>query len=329
VTENQYPLTFTILPWTLSYGAPADAPVKQVTGTNGNSTQNIWEYVQTPTVNGDNVQPSFTPSNTTILAVGSYTVSAALSIAVKGSAYDNINNYSVKIVPGTLTVVKEATVTATSASATTVLPTVIGTATAPTETIGSAPAGALYYGTPTGTVTITDYFTPIIAASPGVGTPTTTVIGTFPYTKGAYVYTPTSTALGTHAYYTSYSGDSNFLPSYGLPSLTQSCLNLESPTLLAAAQQPSTCLLVDYADFTVTASASPMQVLPGTVPGGVASIVGQSATYPQYESVTVTSIEAYVSSATNIINVTCARQANPPFHYAERRCRAIASALAK
>jgi sugar lactone lactonase YvrE len=318
VTENQYPLTFTIQPWTLSYGAPADDPVKQVTGSNGNSTQNIWEYIQTPTVNGDNPKPTFTPGNTTVLPVGTYTVSASLSIPVGGSTYDRINNYALTVVPGKLTVVKEATITATASAATAEQPTAAAVAAA-TQTVGSAPAGTLYYGTPTGTVTITDYFTPIIAASPGVGTPTTTVYGPFPYTKGAYVYTETSLNLGTHAYYTSYSGDSNFLPSYGLPSLTQSCLNLESPALLGAGQQPSSCLLVDYADFNVTASGSPMQVLPGVVPGGIAAINNQNAAYPQYEAVLVNSIQGYVTytssgtpavnTLTNLVNVTCATSA--------------------
>jgi sugar lactone lactonase YvrE len=310
VTENQYPLKFTINPWSLPYGAlPADAPILQVTGANGNSTQNIWEYIQTPLVNGDKLaQPIFTPSNTAVLPVGTYTVTSTLSIPVHGSTYDNINNYAVTLVPGTLTIGKEASTVTVAPAATVELPTAVASG---TQTVILTPATSSFYGTPTGTVTITDYFTPIIAASPGVGTPTTTVLGPYTLNKGSYVYVPTSTTLGTHAYYANYSGDSNYLTSFGPSTTTVTCLGLESPALLGAtpSQSPSTCLLVDYADFTVTASASPMQLLPGTVPGGVASIVGQSATYPQYESVTVTSVESYVSSATNIINVTCATSA--------------------
>jgi sugar lactone lactonase YvrE len=307
VTENQYPLKFTIQNWTLSYGAtPSDSPVLQVSG---NATQNIWEYIQTPLVNGDKLtQPIFSPANTSVLPVGTYTVTSSLSIPVKGSTYDKINNYAVTFVPGTLTVVQEASAVTVSAAATAELPTAVASG---TQTVILSPFVGSYFGTPTGTVTITDYFTPIINASPGVGTPTTTVLGPYTLNKGSYIYVPTSTTLGTHAYYANYSGDSNYLPSFGPATTNLTCLGLESSALLGAtpSQSPSTCLLIDYADFTVTASGSPMQVLPGVVPGGVAAINNQNAAYPQYEVVKVNSIQSYVTSATNVINVTCATSA--------------------
>jgi sugar lactone lactonase YvrE len=297
VTETQAALTFTISNFTLPYGDfPATSPEPVGSG--------AWIYTTSTLANSDALAtPTFTPANTSVLNVGTYTVTPTLALKV-----GNINDYKVTINPGTLTIVKEATTTSVTGAASVELPSAVGSG---SQAIAVGPAIPTYFGTPTGTVTVTDVFTPIIAASPGVGPAVTTVLPAAALSGGKYTYVPTSTTLGTHAYYANYSGDSNFLTSFGPATTNLTCLGLASPALLGAtpSQSPTSCLLVDYADFNVVASSSPMQVLPGTVPGGISSIANQSATYPQYEPVAINSIQGYTTSATNIVNVTCTTSA--------------------
>jgi hypothetical protein len=252
VTETPAPLTVVVNNAAATYGA-------------ANIT---YTYTFTGAVNGDVPGATFTPAQSSILDVGTYSIVPTLSIPVKGSTYDKINNYKVAITPGTLTITKSTSAVAVSAALGTVLPTALTTA--PINiTVSQAQAGI--YGTPTGTVTINDVFTPITPT--GTDTPVNETPIVLPLTAGLATYTPTSQTVGTHVYTFTYNGDKNFQSSASL-----------SPTTL----------LVDVADYVVTSTLTPIQVMPGAAPGTIAATPGTA-------TISIVPILGY----TQVVNLTC------------------------
>jgi len=276
VTENQAPLTVVVPNFTEPYGAPDISYGPPATTTTG-------------LVNGDTPGYDFTPAHSSLQPVGTYTIVPTLSIPTKGSSYDKINNYSVKITDGSLVVTKAAPVIAVTQAATAVLPTGLSGA---TVTITVSPQ-ATYYGTPSGTLTMTDTFTPITSTGTGAvvtNTPITLNLtpaaGSGSVPVGVATYTPTSATLGTHVYTFSYSGDFNFT--------------------VADTTSTPTSLIVDQTDYTVTSTTSPILVVPGIVPGGDATVTGEQAATPEQAIVYV----APILGSTTTVNLTCTAPAN-------------------
>ena len=273
VTENKASLTVAVPSFTESYGFPDlsyGPPATVVTGL----------------VNGDSPSYTFTPAHSSTQPLGTYTIVPTLSIPSKGSTYDKINNYSVNITDGTLVVTKATPVITVAQAATAVLPTNL---TGATITIAVAPQ-TTYYGTPTGTLTMTDTFTPLTATGAGTSvtnTPITLTLSSLVVSGyganpvGVATYTPTSSTLGTHVYTFSYSGDSNF-------------------TVLDTTATP-TSLIVDQPDFSVTSTTSPILIVPGITPGGNATIANEQAATPEQALVSV----APILGSTATVTLTC------------------------
>jgi sugar lactone lactonase YvrE len=274
VTENPAPLTVMAPTVTEPYGYPDVSYGPPVTVTTG-------------LVNGDSPVYTFTPARSSLQPVGTYKIVPTLSILSKGSTYDKINNYTVTITDGSLVVTKATPVITVTQAATAVLPTNLSGAKI-TITVSPQP---LYYGTTSGTLTMTDTFTPI--TSSGNGTPVTntpitltlspTVVsgyGNVPV--GVATYTPTSATLGTHVYTFSYSGDSNF-------------------NVIDTTTAP-TSLIIDQADFTVTSTTSPILIVPGIVPGGDPTQPNEQAATPEQAAVFV----APILGSTETVTLTCA-----------------------
>lgn len=271
VTENQAPLTVVVPNFTEPYGSPDVSYGPPATTTTG-------------LVNGDSPAYTFTPAHSSTQPVGTYSIVPTLSIPTKGSSYDKINNYSVKITNGTLVVTKATPVIAVSQAATSALPTNLSGA---TITISVSPQ-AIFYGTPSGTLTMTDVFTPITSTGTGTvvtNTPLTltlaptVVSGTVPV--GVATYTPTSTTLGTHVYTFSYSGDSNFT--------------------VADTTSTPTSLIIDQADYTVASTTSPILIVPGVIPGGDATVAGEQTATPEQATVYI----APILGSTATVTLTC------------------------
>jgi sugar lactone lactonase YvrE len=267
VTETAAPLAVTANNATTVYGS---APL-------------TYSSVITGTQNGDKFAEEYTPANSALELVGTY----PLVPTVEGA---NIGNYTVKVTNGTLTVTQAPT-TITVASPVTSAPacsalvptgcngilasTLTGTVGLFTVSVSTLVPSGL--GTPTGTVTITDVFTPITATAPGTGTPAQTTIGPLALVAGAAKYTLTSASLGTHVYTFAYSGDSNF----------QASTTSSTPLTLT----------VDNADFTInqaailngvlTPSATPVQIVPGVIPGGNSSIAGEQTANPEQATIAI------------------------------------------
>jgi sugar lactone lactonase YvrE len=250
VTENPAALTVKANNATTQYGA-------------GNLS---FTSVITGLVNGDKLAESYSPAQSSILAVGTYPIIPT----VLGKA---TGNYKVTVVNGTLTVTAAPTAITIVPTATQMLPANLA-ANPIIISVGTLVTAGK--GTPTGTVTITDTFTPIIATAPGTGTalaPAT--IGPLALTGGLAKYTITSITPGTHVYSFAYSGDSNF----------------QASTTLS-----TTSILVDNADFTVSLPTTPIIIAPGVIPGGNASVYGQAAATPETAVVSVVSILSYAGT---------------------------------
>jgi sugar lactone lactonase YvrE len=252
-TETAAPLTVVVNNAAAGYGAP-------------NIT---YTFTETGTVNGDTIGATYTPVQSQDLDVGTYSIVPTLSLS---NSSNTISNYSVKITPGTLTITQSTSAVAVTASLSTVLPTALTTA--PLDIAVSqgqvGPAGR-FYGTPTGTVTINDVFTPITPT--GTDTPVNETPIVLPLTAGLATYTPTSQTAGTHVYTFTYNGDKNFQSS-------------SSPS--------PTSLLVDVADYTVTSTLTPIQVMPGAAPGTIAATPGTA-------TISIVPILGY----TQVVNLTC------------------------
>jgi sugar lactone lactonase YvrE len=267
VTETAAPLAVTANNATTVYGA---APL-------------TYTSVITGTQNGDKFAEEYTPANSSLEQVGTY----SLVPTVEGS---NIGNYTVKVTNGTLTVVQAPTTITvatpvTSAPACTLLvttgcngilaSTVIGPAGGFTVTVSTLVASGL--GTPSGTVTITDTFTPITATAPGTGTPTQTTIGPLTLAAGAAKYSLTNAALGTHVYSFAYSGDSNF----------QASNTASTPSILTVDNADFTVSQVSTASGVIVPSATPVQIVPGVIPGGNSSVAGEQSAYPEQATIAI------------------------------------------
>jgi sugar lactone lactonase YvrE len=106
VTETPAPLSVTVNNATASYG----------------SANLTFTSVTTGLVNGDVPTVTFTPAQSQTIDVGAYSIVPTVSIPVKGSTYDKINNYSLKITDGTLTITQAPSAVTIAAPVTTVLP---------------------------------------------------------------------------------------------------------------------------------------------------------------------------------------------------------------
>jgi sugar lactone lactonase YvrE len=260
VTETKAPLTIAVENVTVAYGL-----------------QNVtFAADSTGLVNGDKPTITYAPSQTQPLNVGTYAITPTASIPVANSSYDRINNYAVTLKPGTLVITQGGSLLTISQAAGAVLPTALASG---AITISATPPQAGLYGTPTGTVTITDVFTPL--SGTGSGTSVTEPPIVLKLTSGTAIYTPTDPTIGVHTYQFAYSGDANFLP---------------YSTVTA------TTLIVDQADFTVISTTTPIQVAPGIVPGGVATATGEQAATPEIANVYI----APILGSTAVVNLTCA-----------------------
>jgi sugar lactone lactonase YvrE len=277
VTENKAPLAIVVGKFTEPYGAPNISYAPVTTGlVNNDSTQLAY---------------TFTPANSSTQLVGTYNIVPTPSIKPSDSNYDKIHNYAVTITDGTLIVTQATPVISVSQAATAVLPTNLSGA---KITVAVSPQ-TNYYGTPSGTLTMTDTFTPITSTGTG-----TTVTSTLPLTLsptlvptlskvipvGFATYTPTSTTIGTHVYTFSYSGDSNFA--------------------VTDTTSTPTSLIVDQPDFTVTSTTSPILIVPGITPGGNASVTNEEAAAPEQADIFVAPILGY----TTTVNLTCTAPAS-------------------
>jgi sugar lactone lactonase YvrE len=272
VTENKAPLTVVVGKFTEPYGAPNISYAPVTTGlVNNDSTQLAY---------------TFTPASSSTQLVGTYNIVPTPSIKPGNSNYDKINNYAVTITDGTLIVTQATPLISVSQAAVAVLPTNLSGA---KITVAVSPQ-TNYYGTPSGTLTMTDTFTPITSTGTG-----TTVTNTLPLTLsptlvptlskvipvGVATYTPTDPTLGTHVYTFSYSGNSNFA--------------------VADTTSTPTSLIVDQPDFTVTSTTSPILVVPGITPGGNASVTNEEAAAPEQAAIFVAPILGYSTT----VNLTC------------------------
>jgi sugar lactone lactonase YvrE len=242
--------------------------------------------------NGDLFSEAYTPGVSSILPVGTYQVSAALSGVTKTSL---LTNYTLTVVPGTLTITKGTTTVVPSTTATVTAPSTIPTPfpttlSSVTITLTAKSAVPTGQGYPTGTVTVTSIFTPVQVGQSLPLAPVT--IGTYPLTyvpcssanctpTSVATFTPTNAALGQDCYSVTYSGDSNFTGSTSL-----------SPQ----------CILVDNSDFNLTAATDPLLVIPGVIPGGNAAILGEQASTPETTTISVVPI----NGITGTVQLSCA-----------------------
>ncbi len=261
VTATQAPLTVVVANATAPYGAPPITYTSNVTGLQ----------------NGESTLITYTPAQSQSLNVGTYQV--VPSVQIKAGS---IGNYKVTITNGTLTITQGPSALAVSQAATAIFPTALSTG---AITIVAAPPVAGYYGTPTGTITVTDTLVPL--TSTGNGTPVTEPVVKLQLAAGTATYTPTDPTIGVHTYVFTYSGDSNFLGT-------------------DTSATPST-LTIDVADFTIVSTSTPIQVAPGIVPGGVATATGEQAATPEIANVYI----APVLGSTETVTLTCA----VPFTY--------------
>ncbi len=266
VTETQAPLTVTIANFNTTYGAP---DLKYTVGD-----------TVTGLVNGDVLTfDPFTNPHSQVLPVGTYTVTPTLSSLTNGAGtYDKIKNYKVTLNSGTVTVAKGVSGLVITQAATAVLPT--GLSSGAISIVAGPPGAPSFIGTPTGTVTLQDTFTPLSAT--GAGTPVVEAPVTLTLAGGKASYTPADPTIGTHSYVFTYAGDANFLGT-------------------DTSATPSS-LIVDNADFTVVSTSSPIQVAPGIIPGGVATVAGEQAATPEIATVYITPI----LGSTQVVNLTCA-----------------------
>jgi sugar lactone lactonase YvrE len=159
-------------------------------------------------------------------------------------------------------------------------------------------------GIPTGSVTVTDNFTPITPT--GYGTPAAPTTVVVPLVAGIGSFNPTQTSPtpspGIHQYSFAYSGDSNFQPStLALASNVAACL----PSAITA-----NCLITDTPDFFLSSNSGPVAINPGTVPSGngLLSAPNQSTAYPETAVMLITAVNGFVGT----VNLSCQTQ-NPSY----------------
>lgn len=281
VTETAAPLTYSIPNFSNPYGAP---PINY--GANATITGIL---------NGDKFSATFTPPDSSILNVGTYSV-------VPTVTGNHVGNYAVTAAPSTLTVTPAPSGVTVAAAQTAVLNTSTGVASA-SILVNVGSLVVLGKGIPTGTVTVTDNFTPITLTAPGTGTPVAPVTSTLNLVAGSATYVPTNTTPGTHLYSFTYNGDSNFQCSVVGQAATTSPA---CPTVGTTA----TKLLVDNPDFTLSSSTGVINVVPGVVPSGngLPPASNQSAGTPESAVITIAGVLGFSGN----ISVTCATQ-NPSY----------------
>jgi hypothetical protein len=218
---------------------------------------------------------TYTPAQSQPLNVGTYPITPTIT-DLQGGTYDRIQNYALTVQPGTLVITQGGSLLTISQNATAVLPTALASG---AITISATPPQAGLFGTPTGTVTIQDTFTPLSATGNGTSVNEPPIV--LKLVGGVAKYTPTDPTIGTHSYQFAYSGDSNFQ---------------------AYSTVTPTTLIVDGADFTITSTTTPIQVAPGVIPGGVATVTGEQAATPEIANVYI----APILGSTQVVNLTCA-----------------------
>jgi sugar lactone lactonase YvrE len=210
-------------------------------------------------VNGDGFAVNYTPPSTSIVNVGIVPIIPSVLGTKAGDYVINTKN-------GKLTVTQQTPSLTVSNTFATILPTALSTD--PLTVSVSNPVGK---GVPSGTITLTDTFTPLISSAPGIGTAAAPVtIGPLPLVAGTISYTITSTTPGIHSFSATYNGDNNFKSVSSTSNVT---------------------IEVDTSDFIVTSTTNPIQIAPGVIPGGNNSIAGESAATPEQAVVTVTSVQ--------------------------------------
>lgn len=294
VTENPASLTYSIPAFTAQYGAlplsyGADAKI-------------------TGAVNSDKFSASFTPPDSSVLDVGTYSVTPTVTGA-------HVADYKVTASPATLTVTQAPAGITVSGAQTSVLNTTAGMASATFQiAVGTlvTPQGK---GIPTGTVTVSDSFTPITPGAPGTIAAVQQPDIVVPLVAGFATFTPTGLvtgvtinntpvtgiAAGTHHYSFAYSGDKDFQCSVFGAAATSKC-----PTTSAT----STNLLVDNPDFTVSSTTGVVIVLPGVVPSGngLPPAANQSTAAPETAIINIGAVLGFAGQ----VSVSCATQ-NPTY----------------
>ena len=250
VTETKAPLTVQANTFSTVYGAQNVTLTSTLTGV----------------VNGDGFAIDYSPSYTSILNAGTYPLIPTVKGPVAG-------NYTITSKNGQITVAQAPTKLAVSATTATVLPNALSTD--PLVVVVSTDVSS-GIGTPTGTVTLTDTFTPIINTAPGTGTPAAPVtIGPLPLVAGVVSYTVQSQTPGIHSFAVTYNGDNNFKKS-----------TTTTPTTIE----------VDAADFTLASTTNPIQIAPGVLPGGNNSVAGEAAATPEQAVVTINSVLSFAGT---------------------------------
>jgi sugar lactone lactonase YvrE len=152
-------------------------------------------------------------------------------------------------------------------------------------------------GIASGTVSVTDNFTPITLTAPGTGSPAAPVTTVLPLTAGSATFTPTSTTPGTHFYSFAYSGDSNFQCSVFGQAKTSTCPSTGTIT---------TNLIVDNPDFTVTSTTGVVNIIPGVAPSGngLPPAANQSTAAPETAIISIAGVLGF----TGQVALTCATQ---------------------
>jgi len=279
VTETAAPLSYSIPNFTAAFGAPdlSYGALGVVTGA----------------LNGDTFSATFTNPASSVLNVGTYTIQPTVTGA-------HVGDYTVTAKSSTLTVTQAASNISVAAAQTSVLNTTVGVSSATILlTAGtSVPAGK---GTPSGTITVSDTFTPILLTAPGPGAAQAPVLTTLPLVGGSVTYIPTSTTPGTHIYSFAYSGDSNFQCSVVGQAATSSC-----PTTGTTA----TKLLIDYPDFTLSSSTGVVNIIPGIIPSGngLPPAANQSSAATESAVITVAGVLGFNGN----VALTCTTQ-NPSY----------------
>ena len=290
VTENPAPLSYKIPALTTQYGA---LPVSY--GANATITG---------AVNGDTFSATFTPPDSSVLNVGSYAVTPTVTGA-------HVANYAVTATPSTLIVSQAPAGISVSAAQTAVLNTPAGIGSAEIQiAVGTlvTPQGK---GIPTGTLTVSDSFTPITLGAPGTSAPVPQPDIVLPLTAGFATFTPTGLvtgvtgvtgiAPGTHHYSFAYSGDTNFQCSVVGKAATSTCPSTGTAT---------TDLLVDNPDFTVSSRTGVVIVIPGVVPSGngLPPAANQSTAAPETAIINISSVLGFSGQ----VSVSCTTQ-NPSY----------------
>jgi sugar lactone lactonase YvrE len=274
MTEKVANLTYALPNFTAQYGAPDITYGASATLTGA--------------VCSDSFSANFAPPKSSILNVGPFTVTPTV-------VGHSVGNYAVTAATGALTITQAPVAIGISAAKTSVPNTTAGLASA-TFGISITTAVPQGIGTPSGSVTISDVFTPITAT--GYGTALAPTTSTLPLVAGFATYIPTSTTPGLHQYSFSYSGDSNFQKGSLAPSST---------AVPCTASVPSTnCLVVDNPDFTLTSTTGPVVIIPGVIPSGNGLPIApnQSTAAPETAVLFVSAVQGFVGS----VSLACTTQ---------------------